>query len=315
MKKISDIFNCWYGVNLELVNCLPDKYGIPFVSRTGNNNGVVSRVARIAGVEPNPPHTLSLAGGGSVLSCFYQEEEYYSGRDLFILSPKKQMSKNEMLLYSYIISANKYKYNYGRQANKTFRDLIIPELHEISGIGYENINSDYIVDVQPQANNSYNICTDRWKQFSLGDKRLFAIKGSKTTPLKELELYGYGDYPYVTTQARNNGVSGFYDMYTEKGGCFTIDSAVKGYCSWHEEDFTASDHVEKLIPKFPCNNYIAMFIVTVINMEQYRYNYGIKCNQSRIKNMKIKLPVDSGGNPDWVFMENYIKSLPYSANL
>ena len=315
MKKLSKIFDCWYGVNLELINCQLDQDGIPFVSRTGNNNGVVARVSRIPDVEPNPPHTLSLAGGGSVLSCFYHDEEYYSGRDLFILSPKQPMSKNEMLLYSYIISANKYKYNYGRQANKTFRDLIIPELHELSIPDFEQLNSDYTFTQKSHNNQSLRLSSNKWGVFKLSDERLFKIKGSKTTPLQELELSGTGDFPYITTQARNNGVAGFYNIYTEHGGCFTIDSAVKGYCSWHEEDFSASDHVEKLIPQFQCNNYIAMFIMTIINMEQYRYNYGIKCNQTRIKNMQIKLPVDIDGNPDWEFMENYIRSLPYSANL
>jgi hypothetical protein len=29
----------------------------------------------------------------------------------------------------------------------------------------------------------------------------------------------------------------------------------------------------------------------------------------------IKLPIKSDGSPDWKFMENYIKSLPYSANI
>lgn len=101
MKKLSEIFDYWYGVNLELVNCTIDDEGIPFVSRTSNNNGVVARVSIIDGITPNPSHTLSLACGGSVLSCFYQDEEYYSGRDLFILSPKQPMSKNELLLYSY----------------------------------------------------------------------------------------------------------------------------------------------------------------------------------------------------------------------
>lgn len=315
MKKLSEIFNYWYGVNLELMNCQIDNRGIPFVSRTSNNNGVVAHVARIAGIEPNPPHTLSLAGGGSVLSCFYQDEEYYSGRDLFILSPKQTMTKNEMLLYSYIITANKYKYNYGRQANKTFRDLILPELDELKNLKWENINSNLKFTEKSQIHKKLSIHTDSWKWFGVGDNKLFTIKGSKTTPLKELELSGRGDYPYITTQAKNNGVAGFYNMYTEKGGCFTIDSAVAGYCSWHEEDFSASDHVEKLIPNFPCNNYIAMFLTTIINLERYRYNYGLKCSQTRIKNMKIKLPVDSSGNPDWQFMEDYIKGLPYSSNL
>jgi len=32
-------------------------------------------------------------------------------------------------------------------------------------------------------------------------------------------------------------------------------------------------------------------------------------------NSKIKLPVDDNGNPDWEFMEDFIKSLSYSSNL
>ena len=35
----------------------------------------------------------------------------------------------------------------------------------------------------------------------------------------------------------------------------------------------------------------------------------------RLKKLSIKLPVDSKGEPDWKFMEDYIKSLPYSSNI
>ena len=178
---------------------------------------------------------------------------------------------------------------------------------------YDKINKDIIY--QPLQGIDYELNTNTWEWFTLDDEKLFKIEGSSTTPIQELELSGIGEYPYVTTQATYNGVKGFYDCFTEDGKCFTIDSAVKGYCSWHEESFSASDHVEKLVPQFYCNNLIAMFIVTIINLEQYRYNYGLKCNQTRIKNMRIKLPVTKDGKPDWMFMENYISSLPYSQNL
>ena len=36
-----------------------------------------------------------------------------------------------MLAYCYLIKLNKYKYNYGRQANKTLGNLIIPEPDEL----------------------------------------------------------------------------------------------------------------------------------------------------------------------------------------
>ena len=138
--------------------------------------------------------------------------------------------------------------------------------------------------------------------------------GSKTTPLLEVYEYGTGEYPYVTTKATNNGVEGNYDFYTEKGNVLTVDSAVVGYCSYQALNFSASDHIEKLVPKFKMNTYIALFLVTILNLEQYRYNYGRKSSQSRMRDISIKLPTKDN-QPDWQFMEDYIKALPYSANL
>ncbi len=38
------------------------------------------------------------------------------------------------------------------------------------------------------------------------------------------------------------------------------------------------------------NKYIAMFLVTILNLEQYRYNYGRKASQTRLKEIKINYP-------------------------
>lgn len=146
-----------------------------------------------------------------------------------------------------------------------------------------------------------------WKQIKISD--YFVVSGTKTTGLDELSEYGAGIYPYVTTQAQNNGVSGYYDHYTERGNVITIDSAVLGYSTYQEYNFSASDHVEKLTPKFKLNRYIALFFVTLLNKEMYRYCYGRKCNQTNIKNTCLKVPVTLLGEPDWQYMEDYIKSL------
>lgn len=78
--------------------------------------------------------------------------------------------------------------------------------------------------------------------------------------------------------------------------------------------FSANDHVEKLAPNFKMNKYIEMFIVTILNLEQYRYNYGRKCSQTRMKQISIKLP-EKDGEPDFEFMEKFIKSLSYSGSI
>ncbi len=158
-----------------------------------------------------------------------------------------------------------------------------------------------------------NTKQSKWQEFKVSD--LFNVTGTKTTPKLILSEYGYGEYPYITTRATNNGIDGFYDYYTEKGNVLTIDSATIGHTTYQEFDFSASDHVEKLIPKFAMNKYIALFLKTVLNKEQYRYGYGRKFNQTRIKETVVNLPIVSKNLPNWQFMEDYIKSLPYSKSL
>ncbi len=319
LVKISDLFTIKYGNSLELINLVQckstDKNAVPFVSRTEKNNGVSAYVKAEIDIEPNPTHTLSVAVSGSVLSTFYQHLPFYTGFHVLILEPKKEMGVIEMLFYAKCISVNKYKYNYGRQANKTLKNILIParvptELNNRLVSYHKELLKN--ISNKPFIHKKIKLEINKWKHFELS--KLFKIQGSKTTPLLELEEYGKGKYPYVTTQAANNGIEGFYDHYSEDGNILTVDSAVLGYCSYQSLSFSASDHVEKLIPKFKINKYIALFLVTILNLERYRYNYGRKCSQTRMKEINIKLP-EKKGNPDFEYMENYIKSLSYSSSL
>ena len=45
--------------------------------------------------------------------------------------PKQELSEEQMLYYAFAIESNKYKYNYGRQANRTLKDILIPKPDEI----------------------------------------------------------------------------------------------------------------------------------------------------------------------------------------
>lgn len=131
LVPLNELFSVHYGVNMELYKFDACKSthpsAIPFVSRSAQNNGVAAYVEKRIGYTPNPAHTLSVAGGGSVLATFYQDKPYYSGRDLYYLVPKRGMSSAEMLFYSMVIKANQFRYSYGRQANKTFRSILIPD--------------------------------------------------------------------------------------------------------------------------------------------------------------------------------------------
>ncbi len=131
LVSLSKLFSVTYGVNLELNKMIHNPNGIPFVGRSERNNGVTGRVTQLPNVKPNPSGTLSVAGGGSVLATFLQLEPYYSGRDLFYLTPLVDMTNNQKLYYCACIRANRYRYSYGRQANKTLKDLLLPDINEV----------------------------------------------------------------------------------------------------------------------------------------------------------------------------------------
>ena len=127
--KVSDLFNVKYGINMELNTCIEttsdDPEGIAFVARTAENNGVSAYVKRIEGKEPQPAETITVAGGGSVLSTFVQKRPFYSGRDLYLLIEKEDINLKVKMFISTVLFANQYRYSYGRQANKTLPGLIL----------------------------------------------------------------------------------------------------------------------------------------------------------------------------------------------
>lgn len=131
LVRVADLFEVKYGVNLELNKMEIDPEGINFVSRSGKNNGVSAKVKQLSDVEPLDAGLLTVAGGGSVLETFVQPEPFYSGRDLYYLRALVSMTLEQKLYYCMCIRANKYRYNYGRQANRTLRDIMIPDIKEI----------------------------------------------------------------------------------------------------------------------------------------------------------------------------------------
>ncbi len=126
MIKVDELFDVRYGVNLELNALRQNPDGINFVSRSARHNGVTARVELVLGVEPLPAGTITVAGGGSVMESFLQPQPYYSGRDLYYLIARKELTNAEKLYYCACLRANKYRYSYGRQANRTLRDILIP---------------------------------------------------------------------------------------------------------------------------------------------------------------------------------------------
>lgn len=313
LVPLNSIFDIDYGNKFDLYKMDFDEPKVNFVSRSSQNLGVVAKVSKQLDHEPYPAGLITVTLGGTyLLSSFVQQEPFYTAQNIKVINPKRKMDFKEKIFYCLAIQSNRFRYtSHGREANITLDHLLVPE--EMPKKWLE-LNIDKLVSINANSfsDKKIKLMLNEWKYYYLKD--LFKIKGSKTTSILELKEIGFGRYPFVTTQATNNGVEGFYDHYTEIGNTLVIDSAVLGYCTYQSENFSASDHVEKLIPNFNMNKYNALFLTAILNREQYRYNYGRKASQERIKARGILLP-SKNNQPDWQFMENYVKSLPYSSSL
>ena len=86
-----------------------------------------------------------------------------------------------------------------------------------------------------------------------------------------------------------------------------------GFAFYQDESYFACDDIQVLVPRIPMNKWVLLFIATMVRYEKGRFTYGYKWNMARMRKTTIRLPATSTGDPDWCFMESFMKGLPFSA--
>lgn len=252
--KVEDLFTLHQGNGFELMNMQPsDASNINFVSRTAQNNGVVAQVEHDGIVSPFPAGCITVALGGSVLSSFVQVLPFYTAFHVMVLKPIVQMTLQEKLFYCMCIQANAFRYNYGRQANKTLRELELPD--QIP----EWVSTTQINPVRTAIthNGRHPLQTDSWTEFRLGSLFRF-VKGKRLTR----DEMNDGNTNYLGAIADNNGVSQKIDSAPIfKANCITVNyNGSVGESFYQSEPFWATDDVNVLYAKgWTLNQYIALF--------------------------------------------------------
>lgn len=280
----------------------------PLITAGSFNNGVADYIS-----PPNKQKkfsnclTIDMFG-----KCFWQEGEFVCDDNIY---PIIGIANKYVGMFLCTIIEKSISFSFGKQ----FREkelLKIKISMPIDSQGKPNWKAmeEYMKSVERDTNKSINQLLPnniqlscQWKKFKIHN--YFVITGSKTTSLPILKRKA-GTHPYVTTQATNNGIAGYFSVFTEKGNVLCVDSAVGGWMTYQDKDFSASDHVEKLIPKFNLTKNIALFICSIWNKLYAfsKYSYALKASQMQLKKESIILPMKND-SPDWEYMENYMKQL------
>jgi len=261
---------------------------------------------------------VSTNGEGSHSYAYVSTCEIVPNSDVSVLIPKMKMSLEEKLYYSQCITANRYKFSYGRKPKgKKLKSILLPNLEElpkwvqdIDLSTFDNAEKSLIENKSDPV-----LYVEKWKSFTLDE--LFEIKkGKRLTKANMTE----GNTPFIGSTDSNNGLTNLVGQEAiHKGNVISLNyNGSVGEAFYQPNEFWASDDVNVLYPRKEYfdnfDQYIALFIIPIIRLNKFKFSYGRKWHMDRMKETKIVLPTKNG-KLNLKLMKDYISSLDYSVSV
>lgn len=327
--RYDEIFDIRKGKRLTKENMTEGD--IRYIGAIDSNNGLSAFIGNDSQLHQG--NTITVSYNGSIGYAFYQDKEFWATDDVNVLYPKFLLNRYIAMFLCHLIEKEQYRFCYGRKwdleaMNKSKIKLPVTQEGTPDWKYMEDFVKDQIIpqlpkkaqrvwlqkyDTTPQKQEIMKLNTEEWKWFVIKD--VFEVKAGKYHYSNE---YEDGDTPYLSATAVNNGVGERISLSPEfERGAVTTEK-VKCTAFYQPVPFCATSDVNIIRRKdgVPMNQYVGIFLSTIIDFnESFRWTYGRQCRVNDTENIRIKLPATPSGEPDWQFMENYIKSLPYSKNI
>lgn len=302
----------------------------PVVVNSSYNNGIGGFVDLPATEEGG---IITFSDTTSSDAIFYQPDPFIGYSHVQGMYPRSMNWSEKSLLFFLSIFKKAAKNNNFDYVNKFNRDnakeLVVPlPVTNDDKIDYkymENYISNFELDINDRINKLNSISNysgtkldiSNWKMFHLYD--LFDIdSGNKLDRVKMTEKNP--TINFVGRSGINNGVTAVVDLiesiepYNPGNITLSLGGAYLGSCFVQDKSFYTSQNVNVLIPKENMSIYVKQFICAVIFKEgNTHYKAFIDELNKHVKtDFEFPLPVIEDGTLDYKYMEEYIKSLPYS---
>ncbi len=158
--------------------------------------------------------------------------------------------------------------------------------------------------------NKYSLSNTLWKNFFIED--IFEIKSTNSGIDKNKLNTTKGNIPYITRSDINNGINLFITKNQNKkykldnANVITIGLDTQTVFFQNNNFFTGQNI--QVLKTNKLNKEIALFIIPLIKEQIKKFSWGGNgATLSRLKRTKLMLPINKNNNPNWEFMENYIK--------
>ena len=335
--QFGQIFEIKKGKRLTKADMLEGE--IPYIGATDSNNGITARISNNEYLHSS--NTITVSYNGSIAEAYYQAKDFWATDDVNVLYPKFGMTPCSALFLTTIINKEKYRFSYGRKWDKELMSvsnikLPVDSENNPDWDWIENYVKETLIPKLPQkakavwqkqfnraplSSKKLKLNTGDWHWFRVGE--LFKLEKCKCSNATELLEEG-DEIAYIGAKKNDNGIMNYVkrnDEFVTKGHCIVFigdGQGSVGYATYQPIDFIGST---TLIAGYndKLNAYNALFLVGVLDQERYRYSFGRKYKKEIIATSQIKLPAIKNARgeyePDWQWMEDYIKGLPYSSCL
>ena len=290
-----------------------------FVGRQETNNGIQGFV----NISPNEvKNCITISMVATNMKAFWQKWDFATSQNILILRNQKYNSYSAKFICSVMNNYLLTKYGYGNVIKlSTFpKNKILLPVNSKGEPDYEFME-EYIKEREAKLKEQYKNYVktrvaeltkeinpaQKWDDFFISDIFTSIQRGKRLTKVKQT----IGKIPYVSSTSLNNGVDNFIGNDTGVRifqDCLSLaNSGSVGSCFYEPFKFVASDHVTHL--KNHYSKYTYLFLACLLNRLSEKYNFNREINDDRISREKILLPVTSKGEPDYIYMEKYIKYL------
>ncbi len=320
MVALEEIFDIQYGNKFDLNKMTFDNPSVNFVGRSAKNNAVTSYVDIKSDVEPFDKGLITVALGGSILASFVQVKQFYTGQNIVVLTPKEELTINQKLYYCMAIQNNEFRFSaFGREANRTLKNLLVPSVDEIHEWvdGYDVSRFDK-APLPLEKNTKVDLpILEQRKRI---DEIFTIYNGVASTKFEIYQDKQKDSIAFVRpASTHKRTLSGYLDKNSvekkhiyPKGTLFvsTNGEGSHSYSYVSTMEFVPNSDVSVLIPIDKMSVEEKLFYAVCITKNRYRFSYGRKPKGKRLKS--LILPKIATENESQEIIK-FIRSLPFSS--
>lgn len=290
------------------------------------------------------PNAVCVTNNGSVGYAYFQSKEFTCSHDVNALYLKDgEFNELTGLFVATVIMHDRYRWDYGRKwrpkrmiyselklpiRQDKNGDAIIDEEKKYSQEGYipdweymeKYIKSIHYkkITTSVQSDNK-QLDSNKWKSFELTE--LFSICRGNGLSRVALDDGNENGVNYISRQSYNNGVNSVVEEIENikpfDAGCITValGGEYLGSSFVQLKPFYTGAHMAVLTPlDKEMSLYSKLFVCTLIRFEaKIKYcAFGRELDTHIDREFSINLPIKKDGTPDWKWIDDYMKRLPYS---